>query len=89
MPVPMWKVGWGEATGRSLFAHWWVGRDRETPWHLQRLFWMSFDRVFHNVAHHWAYFSLATPARGPTDDPPASAALRPSFAAELYPNMRL
>ncbi|MFC1497328.1 exosortase-associated EpsI family protein [Verrucomicrobiota bacterium] len=43
----------------SSFAYWFVGFNRETPYHLQRLFWMSSDRVFRNINHQWAYISVA------------------------------
>ncbi len=43
----------------SSYAYWFVGVDRETPYHLERLFWMSADRVVHNVAHGWAYVAVA------------------------------
>lgn len=41
------------------FAYWFVGKDRETPYHLQRMVWMATDRVFHNVSHRWAYIAIS------------------------------
>jgi len=49
--------------GTSSFAYWFVGQDRETPYHLERLFWMAADRIFRNVAHRWAYIAIATDRR--------------------------
>ncbi len=43
----------------TYYAYWFVGKDIETPHHLERLIWMGFDRVFRNVAHRWAYIAVA------------------------------
>ncbi len=42
-----------------FYAYWFVGKDRETPSHARRLFWMAYDRVVHNVAHRWAYVAVS------------------------------
>lgn len=43
----------------SYYAYWFVGKGRETPSHIQRMIWMATDRIFHNVAHRWAYISVS------------------------------
>jgi len=43
----------------QYYAYWFVGKDRETPHHLERMFWMAYDRIVRNVAHRWAYLSVA------------------------------
>ena len=43
----------------EYYAYWFVGKDRETPFHLERMFWMAWDRIIHNVAHRWAYIAVA------------------------------
>jgi hypothetical protein len=48
----------------SAYAYWFVGLNRETPYHLQRLLWMASDRVLHNLSHRWAYVSLAVSGGG-------------------------
>jgi len=45
-------------TRYSYYAYWFVGQDRETPHHLERLMWMSVDRIFRNVTHRWAYIAV-------------------------------
>ena len=40
---------------RSVFAYWFVGKDRLTPYHWQRIYWTAKDRVLHNTNHRWAY----------------------------------
>jgi len=53
-----------ELQRKSLYAYWFVGTDRETPYHLQRLYWMTIDRVFRNVNHRWAYITVSTGCQG-------------------------
>lgn len=40
------------------YAYWFVGKDRETASHIQRMIWMGTDRIFRNIAHRWAYISI-------------------------------
>jgi len=42
----------------SYYAYWFVGKDRETASHLERMTWMAWDRIVRNVSHRWAYISL-------------------------------
>jgi len=54
----------------SYFAYWFVGQNRETPYHWERVKWMATDRIFHNVSHRWAYVHVAgnrSPEQGNTD----------------------
>jgi hypothetical protein len=46
---------------RSVFAYWFVGKDRVTPYHWQRIFWTAKDRVMHNTNHRWAYILIHMP----------------------------
>ncbi|MEO7933608.1 MAG: exosortase-associated EpsI family protein [Chthoniobacterales bacterium] len=39
----------------SDFYYWFVGKDKTTPEHRERVLLTSWDRVFHNVNHRWAY----------------------------------
>lgn len=43
----------------SYYAYFFIGRDRTTPYHFERMAWMSLDRIFRNVAHKWAYIAVA------------------------------
>lgn len=69
----------------SAYAYWFVSSNRETPNHLERLFWMSIDRVFRRTAHRWAYVAVSTDRLGETDDPSARLS---EFIAALYPHLR-
>lgn len=42
----------------EYYAYWFVGKDRETPYHTTRMIWMGLDRVLYNVAHRWAYIAV-------------------------------
>ncbi len=46
------------------YAYWFVGQDRETHSHYQRMFWMGWDRIIHNVAHRWAYVAVSGSREG-------------------------
>ncbi len=43
----------------SYYAYWFVGQDRETPYHLGRMFWLAWDRVVRSTAHRWAYIAVS------------------------------
>ena len=44
----------------SFYAYWFVGSGgRETANHYARMFYMSWDRIFRNQAHRWAYLSVS------------------------------
>ncbi len=66
----------------SYYAYWFVGKDRETASHLDRMAWMGYDRVFHGVSHRWAYIAMAG-ARAPGSD--AHLQTIADFASQLHP----
>jgi len=71
---------------QSYYAYWFVGKDRETPYHLERIIWMGLDRVMRNVAHRWAYIGIGGGRK------PGTQAYRDeirSFVQGLYPQMAL
>jgi hypothetical protein len=35
----------------SYYAYWFVGKGRETPYHIQRMIWMAVDRIYFNVSN--------------------------------------
>ena len=43
----------------SFYAYWFVGQDRETPYHLGRMFWLAWDRVVRSTANRWAYIAVS------------------------------
>jgi EpsI family protein len=53
---------------QSVFVYWFVGKDRTTPYHWQRILWTTMDRVFHNRNHRWAYFLINAPVTTSQDD---------------------
>lgn len=46
-------------TYNGYYAYWFVGQQRETPSHYERMFWLAWDRVVHSVAHRWAYIAVS------------------------------
>ncbi len=70
----------------SYYAYWFVGNNRETPHHWQRMAWMATDRIFHNIAHRWAYIAVS----GSRDlDSDAYTQQVNEIVKDLYPQMRL
>ena len=67
---------------KTYYAYWFVGKDRETPYHLMRMFLMATDRVTRNVAHRWAYISLSGPRKSNSEDYKEQIQ---KFVSELYP----
>ncbi|MDR1192452.1 MAG: EpsI family protein [Verrucomicrobiales bacterium] len=46
---------------QAYYLYWFVGREVNTPSHWTRVFLSSWDRVFHNTNHRWAYVSVFMP----------------------------
>lgn len=68
----------------SYYAYWFVGKGRETPSHIQRMIWMATDRIFHSVAHRWAYISVSG-SRDKDSDAYRQEVI--SFIHDLYPQL--
>lgn len=47
-----------QVSARNWYCYWFVGKNRLTPRHLNRVLWTAFDRIFFNVHHRWAYVTL-------------------------------
>ncbi len=80
-----WESPSGPTTYRGYYAYWFVGQNRETPYHLTRMFWLAWDRVMHSVAHKWAYISVS----GPRDEEGAYLDEMREFIAGLHPSILL
>ncbi len=66
----------------ASFAYWFSGGGHETASNLERMFWMSADRVLLNVVNRWSYVAVTT------DRPSSSADSTDrisSFIRDLYP----
>lgn len=76
----------GRATHqRSLYAYWFVGGGRETSSHLERLYWMSKDRILRGVAPRWAYVTVSTSSDSGSADEVQRLG---RFIADLYAEIR-
>jgi len=73
-------------THRSFFAFWYVGKKRETASHYERMFWMGYDRMVHNIAYRWAYVSITGTRAEENDD---HVERLTEFLQNLYPQVRL
>ena len=78
-----------------VFAYWFVGKDRLTPYHWQRIFWTTKDRVLHNRNHRWAYFLInarvkqTQPNKDSKQDSDAAMQKIAKFVQDLYPSLSL
>jgi hypothetical protein len=70
----------------SAYAYWFVGTGRETPYHLQRLFWMTTDRIFSGINHRWAYVSVSTSRDNESENHVERIS---NFIAQLYPYVKI
>ncbi len=71
---------------RFYYAYWFVGQGRETHSHYMRMGLMAYDRIFHNVAHRWAYISVSGLREAGSRD---HADQIDEFIQTIYPQMAL
>lgn len=71
----------------GYYAYWFVGQNRETHSHYERMFWLAWDRVIHSVAHKWAYIAVSGKRTSETDED-YKQELK-NFVEELYPHLLL
>ncbi len=75
----------------SVFAYWFVGKDRITPHHWERILWNTKDRVFHNTNHRWAYILIHAQVKpevattNPAKAQDEAMQLVARFVHDLYP----
>ena len=81
----------GAMRSRHVFVYWFVGKDRQTPSHWQRILWTAEDRVLFNRNHRWAYYlvhaqvaPLAAGAAPKAADDQAMNLIR-KFLQDAYP----
>jgi hypothetical protein len=82
-----------KARMRSVFAYWFVGKDRVTPHHMERIILTTKDRVFHNTNHRWAYILIHAQVdptgHEPGSDVPEDEAMEmvAGFVKDVYPEL--
>ena len=74
----------GEIPYYGYYAYWFVGQFRETPYHLERMFWLAWDRVVNSTANRWAY--IAVSGKREIDDNSFEDDII-SFVQQVYPNI--
>ncbi len=52
----------------GYYAYWFVGQERETPYHIGRMFWLAWDRVVRSTANRWAYIAVSGERKADSDD---------------------
>jgi Protein of unknown function (DUF3485) len=78
----------------GYYLYWFVGKDKTTDDHLQRVLWSIWDRLTRNIVHRWAYVIVSdavTVASGQPDEQLRQQHTQKveSFAAELAPAIQL
>ncbi len=71
----------------GYYAYWFVGRNRETASHYERMFWLAWDRVVHSVAHKWAYIAVSGDRLG--EESTAYRDQVTEFVQNVYPHLLL
>ncbi|MBC8205712.1 MAG: exosortase-associated EpsI family protein [Kiritimatiellales bacterium] len=71
----------------GYYAYWFVGQNRETPSHYERMFWLAWDRVVHSVAHRWAYIAVSGRRDGEESEEYKQEII--DFVKKLYPHLLL
>lgn len=74
----------GDVPYYGYYAYWFVGQHRETPYHLERMFWLAWDRVVNSTANRWAYIAISG-KRTIEDDSFENNII--SFVQEVYPKI--
>lgn len=69
----------------GYYAYWFVGQNRETPSHYERMFWLAWDRVVHSVAHRWAYIAVSGERTSESSEEYKQAMT--AFVQKLYPHL--
>jgi hypothetical protein len=78
-----------KVTVPSYYMYWFVGDNVTTPYHMQRLWLTSWDRVVHHINHRWAYIivtSYITQGLTPHGKSPSDTlAMMKGFIADILP----
>ena len=74
----------GQNISYQYYAYWFVGKDRETAKHSERMFWMGYDRFVRNVSHRWAYISVS--GLRPPDSEEYYEQIK-GFVGQMYPRL--
>jgi hypothetical protein len=97
-PLPLMKLttrttptGHPEINIRGYFMYWFVGKDRITAQHYQRILWNMWDRTFFNTNHRWAYIivqgsvpeSYLGAGKGKNDE--QTLAMLKDFTKDVFP----
>jgi EpsI family protein len=79
---------------RGVFFYWFIGKDRLTPYHWQRILLTSYDRVLHNRNHRWAYVLISANVtsdlmpQGGLDEAQTTEMLK-DFVRDVFPTIQI
>ena len=75
----------GRRQHRLFLAYWFIGGQRETASHWERMAWMAWDKLVHGTRSRWAYVSILAGDTPPGESVPDRLA---AFTRILYPMIR-
>jgi hypothetical protein len=81
--------GGGQIVG--YFIYWFIGKDKTTDDHIERIFLTSWDRIVHRVNHRWAYVIVSSILPPQSKVPDAEIKVLSdlvSFTRELIPRIQ-
>jgi EpsI family protein len=86
------RMGNQPVSVRSYYMYWFVGKDKTTPYHLNRTFLTSWDRLIHNIYHRWAYVIISSTITEGLSYPHRNAEetlkMLESFIADIVPSFQ-
>jgi hypothetical protein len=76
----------------GYFIYWFIGKDKTTDDHIERIILTSWDRIVHRVNHRWAYVIVSStlPRQAKVTDQQRLNVLShlASFTRELIPHIQ-
>lgn len=77
----------------SSFMYWFVGKDKVTPSHWERVFLTSYDRVTRNLNHRWAFVivhsNIGSSIQPGGRDAESTVKMMEQFIADVVPTFQL
>lgn len=82
MVLNLRRAGRAAVRPDAVFAYWFAGEGRETPYYLERLWHNAVSRVLHQEVHRWAYVAVSTQGHA---RPALQQERLNAFLAQLHP----
>jgi hypothetical protein len=74
----------GAVLEKRIYAFWYVSQGRETPSHIGRLGWVTYDAIVHRITRRWAYVGLLADVHA---DRHVVVEMLAAFIGDVYPGL--